>query len=66
MQGANDVRVVKEEADNIVASLRERGVEVEYLVADDEGHGFQNPENLIRMFHAIDRHFGEHLGGRSA
>jgi dipeptidyl aminopeptidase/acylaminoacyl peptidase len=66
VQGANDVRVVKEEADNIVASLAERGVEVEYLVADDEGHGFQNPENLVTMFHAIERHFAEHLGGRSA
>jgi Prolyl oligopeptidase family len=37
-QGANDVRVVKAESDNIVASLRERGVPVTYLVADDEGH----------------------------
>ncbi|HET7571242.1 MAG TPA: alpha/beta fold hydrolase [Gaiellaceae bacterium] len=66
VQGANDVRVVKEEADNIVASLRGRGVPVEYIVADDEGHGFQNPENLVEMFHAIERHFAEHLGGRSA
>ncbi|MBK1783796.1 S9 family peptidase [Prauserella sp. ASG 168] len=64
VQGANDVRVVQAEADNIVASLRERGVPVEYLVAEDEGHGFQNPENLIRMYHAIEAHFGEFLGGR--
>ncbi|MFF2852562.1 S9 family peptidase [Streptomyces sp. NPDC058001] len=66
VQGANDVRVVQAEADNIVAALRERGVLVEYLVAEDEGHGFQNPENLITMFHAIERHFGTHLGGRTA
>ncbi|MBC8091293.1 MAG: S9 family peptidase [Pseudonocardia sp.] len=66
VQGANDVRVVQAEADNIVESLRARGVPVEYLVADDEGHGFQNPENLITMFHAIEQHFGEHLGGRRA
>ena len=66
VQGANDVRVVQEEADNIVAALRERGVPVEYLVAEDEGHGFSNPENLIRMFRLIDTHFAEHLGGRSA
>ena len=65
VQGANDVRVVQAEADNIVAALTERGVPVEYLVAEDEGHGFSNPENSIRMFHAIDRHFAQHLGGRS-
>ena len=60
-QGANDVRVVRAESDNIVASLRERGVPVEYLLADDEGHGFANPENVIRLWRAIERHFGEHL-----
>ena len=66
VQGANDVRVVKEEADNIVEALRARGVPVEYLLAEDEGHGFQNPENVVTLFRAIERHFGEHLGGRTA
>jgi dipeptidyl aminopeptidase/acylaminoacyl peptidase len=65
-QGANDVRVPQEQSDTIVASLRERGIPVEYLVADDEGHGFDNPENRARLYHAIERHFAEHLGGRSA
>jgi dipeptidyl aminopeptidase/acylaminoacyl peptidase len=65
VQGANDVRVVKEEADNVVEGLRARGVDVEYLVADDEGHGFRNKENLFAMFRAIDRHFATYLGGRS-
>ena len=65
-QGANDVRVVKEEADNIVEALQSRGVPVEYLVADDEGHGFSNPENRIRLYRAMEKHFGEHLGGRTA
>lgn len=63
-QGANDVRVVQAESDNIVASLRARGVPVEYLVAQDEGHGFENPENQAQLFRAIERHFAEHLGGR--
>jgi dipeptidyl aminopeptidase/acylaminoacyl peptidase len=66
VQGAKDVRVVKEESDNIVESLRARGVEVEYLVAEDEGHGFQNPDNVARMFGAIERFFGAHLGGRTS
>jgi dipeptidyl aminopeptidase/acylaminoacyl peptidase len=65
-QGANDVRVVKAESDNIVESLRARGVPVEYLVAEDEGHGFANPENQFRLYRAIERHFAEHLGGRRA
>ena len=63
-QGANDVRVVQAESDNIVESLRDRGVPVEYLVAEDEGHGFENPENQFRLYRAIERHFAEHLGGR--
>ncbi|GAA3231066.1 S9 family peptidase [Pseudonocardia petroleophila] len=65
-QGANDVRVVQAESDNIVASLRERGVPVEYLLAPDEGHGFENPENRARLYRAVERHFAEHLGGRRA
>ncbi|MFE3542951.1 S9 family peptidase [Nocardia sp. NPDC059177] len=65
-QGANDVRVVQAESDNIVASLRERGVPVEYLLAEDEGHGFANPENQIRFYRAVERHFGRYLGGRCA
>lgn len=65
-QGVNDVRVVQAESDNIVASLRERGVPVEYLLAEDEGHGFANPENRMRLYRAIERHFAEHLGGRRA
>lgn len=64
-QGANDVRVVRAESDNIVARLRERGVPVEYLVAEDEGHGFDNPENQVMLYRAIEQHFARHLGGRS-
>ncbi|MGW0180599.1 S9 family peptidase [Nocardia sp. NPDC003345] len=65
-QGANDVRVVQAESDNIVARLRDRGVPVEYLIAEDEGHGFENTENRIRLYRAIERHFARHLGGRTA
>ena len=66
VQGANDVRVVQAEADNIVAALRERGVDVEYIVAEDEGHGFQNPENNFLMYRAVEKHFGKYLGGRTS
>ncbi len=64
VQGANDPRVVKAESDNIVAALRERGVDVEYMVKDDEGHGFLNPDNQIDMYRAADRFLHRHLGGR--
>ncbi|MGV8872800.1 MAG: alpha/beta fold hydrolase [Rhodococcus sp. (in: high G+C Gram-positive bacteria)] len=64
-QGANDARVVKAESDNIVESLRDRGIAVEYLLAENEGHGFSNPENQLRMYFAVERHFARHLGGRS-
>ena len=61
IQGANDVRVVQAESDNLVHALRARGVDVEYHVQHNEGHGAVNPENVIEMYHAIDRFFAHHL-----
>jgi dipeptidyl aminopeptidase/acylaminoacyl peptidase len=66
IQGANDVRVVQAESDNLVDALRTRGVTVEYIGKDDEGHGFVNDENVIEMYHAVERFFAEHLGGRQS
>lgn len=63
IQGANDARVVQAESDNLVEALRGRGVEVEYMVKNDEGHGFVNPNNVIEMFKAVDRFLAQHLGG---
>ncbi|MEU9822931.1 S9 family peptidase [Pseudonocardia alni] len=65
VQGANDVRVVRAESDNLVAALRGRGVDVEYLVFDDEGHAIVNPENLATMFEAADRFLATHLAPRA-
>ncbi|QRY45878.1 S9 family peptidase [Mycolicibacterium boenickei] len=64
VQGANDSRVVQAESDNLVEALRKRGIEVEYMVKEDEGHGFLNPDNQIDMYHAVERFLAEHLGGR--
>jgi hypothetical protein len=50
--------------DRIVASLRERGVPVEYVLAPDEDHGVENEENRLRSYRAVERHLAEHLGGR--
>jgi dipeptidyl aminopeptidase/acylaminoacyl peptidase len=47
VQGANDPRVLKVESDEIVAAVKKNGVPVEYLVFEDEGHGFQKKKNQI-------------------
>ena len=65
IQGANDPRVTKPESDQIVAALRARGVEVEYIVKDDEGHGFVRPENRMDVYRAVERFLARHLGGRA-
>jgi dipeptidyl aminopeptidase/acylaminoacyl peptidase len=61
-QGANDPRVRKEESDQIVAALRERGVAVEYLVKDGEGHGFVNEENQFEFYRVLEAFLTKHLG----
>ncbi|GGA78708.1 S9 family peptidase [Ornithinibacillus halotolerans] len=53
IQGAKDPRVVKEESDQIVEKLKEKGRDVEYLVLDDEGHGFSKKENEIKVYNAM-------------
>lgn len=50
IQGAKDPRVVKEESDQIVAKLQEKGRDVEYFVMEDEGHGFSKKENEIKVY----------------
>lgn len=47
VQGANDPRVLKVESDEIVAAVKKTGTPVEYLVFDDEGHGFRKQKNQI-------------------
>lgn len=63
-QGANDPRVKQAEAEQIVAALREAGVEHEYLLFPDEGHGFAKPENRLRFYAAAEAFLARYLGGR--
>ena len=60
-QGANDPRVNKAESDQMVEALRQRGVEVEYMVKDNEGHGFANQENRFDFYRAMERFLEKHL-----
>jgi dipeptidyl aminopeptidase/acylaminoacyl peptidase len=64
VQGANDPRVNKREADQIVIALRDRGFSVEYIVAPDEGHGFHRPVNNMAMFAEAEKFFAKYLNGR--
>ncbi len=60
IQGANDPRVVKAESDQIVKALRDRSIEVEYLVFDDEGHGFMKKTNEMAAYRRIVDFLDEH------
>lgn len=61
LQGAMDPRVVKAESDQMVERLRERGIPVEYLVYEDEGHGFTKRHNQVAGFKAIAEYLLKHL-----
>jgi dipeptidyl aminopeptidase/acylaminoacyl peptidase len=53
LQGKNDPRVLKQESDDIVNAVKKRNGVVEYIVFDDEGHGFTKKENQLRGYKAI-------------
>ena len=61
VQGARDPRVNKAESDQMVEALRKRGVEVQYMVKDNEGHGFRNEENQFEFYEAMEKFFARHL-----
>ena len=60
-QGKNDPRVNKDESDQMVDALKKRGIVVEYMVKDNEGHGFHNEENRFDFYRAMEKFLGEHL-----
>lgn len=64
LQGANDPRVLKVESDDIVEAVKNKGVPVEYIVFDDEGHGFVNKENEIKGYKAILDFLNKYLKGK--
>jgi len=63
-QGANDPRVVQAESEQIVAALKRNRIPHEYMLFEDEGHGFARPENRFKFYAAAERFLAEHLGGR--
>jgi dipeptidyl aminopeptidase/acylaminoacyl peptidase len=61
VQGANDPRVLKVESDEIVEAAKQNGVPVEYLVFEDEGHGFEKKQNRIAASEAYVKFLKEHF-----
>jgi dipeptidyl aminopeptidase/acylaminoacyl peptidase len=64
-QGARDPRVNKDESDQMVAALSKRGIDVPYLVKDNEGHGFHNEENQFDFYEAMEKFLAKYLGSRA-
>ena len=63
LQGANDPRVIKPESDEIVEAIKKKNGIVEYIVFDNEGHGFTKKENEIRAYKAILDFLDKHVKG---
>jgi dipeptidyl aminopeptidase/acylaminoacyl peptidase len=66
IQGALDPRVVKPESDQFVEKLRERGVEVQYEVYEDEGHGFTKQSNRVKFVRQVAAFLEEKLLGSTS
>jgi dipeptidyl aminopeptidase/acylaminoacyl peptidase len=62
IQGAKDPRVNIEESNQIVEALRKRGIDVPYLVKENEGHGFRNEENRFEVYEAMEAFLEKHVG----
>ena len=60
-QGANDPRVKKSESDQIVEALQNAGIDVPYMVKNDEGHGFYNEENQFDFYREMEIFLNKHL-----
>jgi len=63
-QGANDPRVKQAESEQIVDAMDKKGIEYDYLLFPDEGHGFAKPENRLAFYAAAEEFLSKNLGGR--
>ncbi len=61
LQGAKDPRVLKVESDEMVEAVKQNGVPVEYVVFDDEGHGFRKKDNEIEAYGKILKFLDKYL-----
>ena len=63
LQGANDPRVLKVESDEMVQAVKKNNVPVEYIIFDDEGHGFRKKKNQLKGYKSILEFCDRHLTG---
>ena len=61
MHGANDTNVPLVEAEQIVDTLKRRGVDIEFVLFPDEGHGWRKEANRVRSTQELARFFSRHL-----
>ena len=66
LQGANDPRVIKPESDEIVEAIKKKNGVVEYVVFENEGHGWTKKDNEIRAYKAILDFLDKHVRGSGA
>ena len=60
-QGKNDPRVNVDESDQMVKAMKDKGIKVEYLVKNNEGHGFRNEENKFDFYRAMEKFLNKQL-----
>src|SRR5205807_8853900 len=65
-QGAQDARVNRAESDQIVNGVKKRGIDVEYMVKENEGHGFHNEENKFDFYEAMEKFLDKHVHPETA
>jgi len=67
IQGANDVRVIRDQADRMVTALQDAGKQVDYALIEGAGHTFSNMtwQQQMLMHRKIERFLATHLGGRA-
>lgn len=63
-QGANDPRVKQAESEQIVEAMKSKGINYEYMLFPDEGHGFAKPENRLKFYGVAEKFLAKYLGGR--
>jgi dipeptidyl aminopeptidase/acylaminoacyl peptidase len=63
-QGANDPRVKRAESEQIVQAMKDNGIDHQYMLFEDEGHGFAKTENRLKFYAEAERFLAKHLGGR--
>lgn len=62
VQGAKDPRVNIKESDQMVEALQKQGVQVKYMVKENEGHGFYNEENKFEFYTETELFLKQYLG----